>query len=153
MLSKQLKTAFIQLDIEVNNFEEAIRESMLPLKEDAAISQQYIDEVIKIYHETGPYIVLTRHVALPHAPGHLGAKKVAIGFTRLKHPVMSGNKDNDPVKFLFPLSAPDSHSHIALLSELADLLGDPDFLEEMAVVENSEEFITFLEEYEGGQNV
>lgn len=153
LLSKQLKRAFIQLDIEVDTFEEAIEKSMLPLKEAAAISQQYIDEVIRIYHETGPYIVLMRHVALPHAPGHCGAKKMAIGFTRLKRPIISGNKNNDPVKFLFPLSAPDSHSHISLLSELATLLGNSDFLEEMALAGDPDGFIAILEKYEGDQNV
>ena len=56
----------------------------------------------------GPYIVITKHVALPHARPEAGALESAIGIATLKHPVKFGNKDNDPVKYLFCLSATDN---------------------------------------------
>ena len=78
-----------------------------------------------------------------------GAKDVAIGFMRLKTPVTSGHRTNDPVKYLFPLSAKNNQAHIELLSELANLLGNPDFLKFIKVVSSREEFKNYIEKAEG----
>lgn len=149
MLSKAITPESVLLDIEAANFEDAIQLSAEPLKEQGYINQDYIDEIIRIYRQTGPYIVLTNQIALPHAPSTAGSEKVGLGFTRLKQPVVSGNRANDPVKFLFPLSAPDSSSHISLLSELADYLGDPSFIEFLGTVSSSKAFIDYLQKKEG----
>lgn len=149
LLSQELKSDYIQLDLEAENFEDAIRKSLEPLVRDGAVTDLYVKEVINIYHTTGPYIVITKHIALPHAPSAEGAQKLALGFTRLKTAVVSGNKENDPVSFLFPLSAPDNHSHIELLSELADLLSDSAFIDLIQKAKTSGEVIDFLKKYEG----
>ncbi|MDH6365584.1 PTS system ascorbate-specific IIA component [Enterococcus sp. PF1-24] len=149
MLSEVISSENILLDVEVTSFEEAIEKSLQPFLEQKIVKQSYINSVLQIYHETGPYIVITKHVAMPHAPIDDGALKLAIGFTRLKEPVISGNKLNDPVKFLFPLSTTDTQSHLDLLSELAELLSDKEFLEFLSQVQSSEQLINFLKEKEG----
>ncbi len=99
---------------------------MQPFLEADVVTEKYVETILKIYEETGPYIVITENIALPHATVESGAKDVAIGFMRLKTPVTSGHR-TDPVKYLFPLSAKNNQAHIELLSELANLLGNPDF--------------------------
>ena len=103
MLTKLIKAAYIQLDIEASSFEEAIELAMSPLVIDEVVTTDYVDKVIAILREIGPYIVITQNIAIPHAPSESGAKKLAIGFTRLKNAIVSGNSANDPVKFLFSL--------------------------------------------------
>ena len=144
MLSVLLKEDYIQLDISVENFDEAIKASAQPLLTADVIENEYISSILSIYHEIGPYIVITKQIALPHAPIEKGAKKLALGFTRLE--------SNDPVKFLFPLSAPDNESHISLLSELAELLGNKDFLELLGRMTEKNELIAFLKKFEGENN-
>jgi len=53
---------------------------------------------------------------------------------------------------LFPLSAPDNESHISLLSELAELLGNKDFLELLGRMTEKNELIAFLKKFEGENN-
>ncbi len=130
MLSKVIKDEYIQLDVQANNFEEAIRKALQPFLEADVVIEKYVETILKIYEETGPYIVITENIALPHATVESGAKDVAIGFMRLKTPVTSGHRTNDPVKYLFSLSAKNNQAHIELLSELANLLGNPDFLKQ-----------------------
>ena len=98
-----IKEDYIQLDISVENFDEAIKASAQPLLTADVIENEYISSILSIYHEIGPYIVITKQIALPHAPIE-GAKKLALGFTRLERPVISGHESNDPVKFCFPLA-------------------------------------------------
>ena len=146
MLSKVIKDEYIQLDVQANNFEEAIRKAFL---EADVVTEKYVETILKIYEETGPYIVITENIALPHATVESGAKDVAIGFMRLKTPVTSGHRTNDPVKYLFSLSAKNNQAHIELLSELANLLGNPDFLKFIKVVSSREEFKNYIEKAEG----
>lgn len=144
MLQESIEEAYIQLDLEVNSFEEAIRKSFNPLVEKEAVTKKYVDSVIRIFEETGPYIVITKNIALPHAPVEDGAKKLALGFVRLKVPVVSGHSTNDPVKYLFPLSAEANEEHIELLSKLADLLSQKSFIDFLETVSSKEAFINYL---------
>lgn len=100
MLSKVIKDEYIQLDVQANNFEEAIRKALQPFLEADVVTEKYVETILKIY-EDKLYIVITENIALPHATVESGAKDVAIGFMRLKTPVTSGHRTNDPVKYLF----------------------------------------------------
>lgn len=144
MLQESIEESYIQLDVEAENFEEAIKKSFDPLIENDAVTDKYVEAVIRIYQETGPYIVITKNIALPHAPVEDGANKLGLGFVRLKVPVVSGHKTNDPVKYLFPLSAKASNDHIELLSKLADLLSQQRFIEFLEQVSSKEEFINYF---------
>lgn len=144
MLQESIEESYIQLDVEAENFEEAIKKSFDPLIENGAVTNKYAEAVIRIYQETGPYIVITKNIALPHAPVEDGANKLGLGFVRLKVPVVSGHKTNDPVKYLFPLSAKASNDHIELLSKLADLLSQQRFIEFLEKVSSKEEFINYF---------
>ena len=64
--------------------ERSNRESAQPLLEEDKITQGYIDKIIEIAEETGPYIVVAEHIALPHAPSEYGAKELAMGITDIK---------------------------------------------------------------------
>lgn len=147
MLHESIDESYIQLDVEVENFEEAIRKAFEPLVEKATVTQGYVESVVQIYQKNGPYIVITKNIALPHAPVADGAKKLGLGFVRLKHPVVSGHETNDPVKYLFPLSAKGSNDHIELLSKLAELLSQPAFITFLEKVSTKEEFLNYFREH------
>lgn len=144
MLQESIEESYVQLDVEAENFEEAIKKSFDPLVKNEVVTKNYVQSILRIYHETGPYIVITKNIALPHAPVEEGANKLGLGFVRLKVPVVSGHGTNDPVKYLFPLSAKASNEHIELLSKLADLLSEKDFIEFLEVVSSKEEFIDYF---------
>lgn len=144
MLQESIEESYVQLDVEAENFEEAIKKSFDPLVESEAVTTNYVQSILRIYHETGPYIVITKNIALPHAPVEEGANKLGLGFVRLKKPVISGHSTNDPVKYLFPLSAKASNEHIELLSKLANLLSEKKFIDFLEVVSSKEEFIDYF---------
>lgn len=74
LLSELLKEDYIQLDISVENFDEAIKASAQPLLTADVIENEYISSILSIYHEIGPYIVITKQIALPHAPIEKGQR-------------------------------------------------------------------------------
>lgn len=143
-----IKEEFIQLGIEVDDWEEAIRKSAAPLLSGGKITAEYIEKIIETTQTLGPYIVVTKHVALPHAPTQYGALDLAMGITTLKTPVVSGNQSNDPVKYLFCMSAKDSESHLESMAELVDLLSDQKFYQVLESAKEPKDILNYIIERE-----
>jgi mannitol/fructose-specific phosphotransferase system IIA component (Ntr-type) len=148
MLSKIINENLIRLNVSATDWEDAVRKSASALLENGKITASYIDEMINTCKEAGPYIVITKHVALPHARPEAGAKEIAIGIATLEHPVEFGNEDNDPVKYIFSLSAVDQNTHIQAMSELAELLDKEEFYDVLDKAENAEEVMNYIRAHE-----
>lgn len=148
MLKELTSEGLVRLNIDAKNWQEAIRKSADALLQNGKITHAYIDAIINTMQETGPYIVITKYVALPHARPEAGAIESAIGIATLKNPVEFGNKENDPVKYLFCLSAVDNNSHLNALAELMELLERKDFYELLDCAEKPSEVMDFIKNLE-----
>jgi mannitol/fructose-specific phosphotransferase system IIA component (Ntr-type) len=148
MLSNFTNESLIRLKVSCKDWEDAIRKSASALLENGKVTASYIDAMISTAKEAGPYIVITKHVALPHARPETGAKEIAIGIATLEHPVEFGNKDNDPVKYVFSLSATDPESHVHAMAELADLLDKEEFYNVLDNAKNAEEIMNYIRAHE-----
>ena len=129
MLKDMVSERLVRLQIEADNWGDAVRQAAQPLVDENKAKMSYVDDIIKGVKEMGPYIVLTKHVALPHARPESGALENAIGVATLKTPVEFGNEENDPVKYMFCLCATGNSEHLNALAELAGLFEDKDFFE------------------------
>ena len=150
MLSDLLDESLVQLNVEASDWEDAIRKATAPLVANGKVTEGYVDDIIKGVHELGPYIVITEHVALPHARPESGALESAVGIVTLKNPVEFGSEDNDPVKYLFPLSAKDNDSHLSALQSLVELLSDSDFFAKLDACKDAKEVVDLVHAKERG---
>ncbi len=148
MLSEITNEALIKLNVKAKDWEDAIRQSAAVLVENNKATEEYVDAMVATTKESGPYIVITKHVALPHARPEAGAKDIAIGIATLDTPVVFGNEENDPVKYVFSLSAVDSNSHLRAMSELVELLDEEEFFRTLDKAKNAEEIINYIKEKE-----
>ncbi|WP_208559055.1 PTS sugar transporter subunit IIA [Marinilactibacillus kalidii] len=148
MLSQLISQDAIQLDIEAVNWIDAIRKSAVPLLKSNKITNHYVERVIEIAKETGPYIVVAKKIALPHAPSDAGALESSMSITVLNQAVEFGHESNDPVKYLFFLSATDSTSHLEALAALVELLDDEVFLRLLDKSKSSEEVYRYIQNKE-----
>ncbi len=144
MLLEKVKLSDIQIGCVAANWEEAIRLSAAPLKENGAVSQNYIDEIVESVYINGPYFVLTKGLALAHARPETGANRLAVNFTTFKTPVSFGAGENDPVYLIITLAATDPDSHLDLLGELADILMDEGHMLKLFAAKTPEEFRKLL---------
>ena len=69
MLKDLTDEKLIRLNIEAADWEEAIRKSAQPLIDEHKVKPSYVDDMITGVKENGPYIVLTKHVALTRQTG------------------------------------------------------------------------------------
>lgn len=144
MLKDLLNEELILLNINASDWEDAIRKAAQPLVDEKKVTESYVDDIIVGVKNNGPYIVLTEHVALPHARPESGALESALGVATLKTPVEFGNEANDPVKYLFTLSAKDSSQHLSALSELAGLFEDKGFFNLLDNSNNPKEIMEYI---------
>ncbi len=148
MLSDLTNETLIKLKVPAKNCEDAIRQSASVLVENGKVTKEYVDAMVNTAKESGAYIVITKHVALPHARPEAGAKEIAIGIATLEDPVKFGHKDNDPVKYVFTLSAVDNNSHLRAMSELVELLEMDEFFRTLDNAKDPKEVIDFIKAHE-----
>lgn len=134
----------IKLNIQADDWEDAIRKSAQMLIDEGKVKGEYVDDMVNAVKESGPYFVLTKNVALPHARPESGALESAIGIATLKTPVNFGSEANDPIKYLFCLSAKNSTEHLNALTELAGLFEDKKFFDLLDKTEDKEEILNYI---------
>ena len=89
----------------------------------------YTEAMIDVVRDMGPYIVLAPGLAMPHARPEMGAKQVGTALVTLEKPIDFGSPENDPVSVAVFLCAPNKEEHIQLLTDIATLFEDEEFLD------------------------
>jgi mannitol/fructose-specific phosphotransferase system IIA component (Ntr-type) len=144
MLKDLLTAETMRLNVEVKDWEEAVKIGGGLLEKAGAIKHRYIDAMIDVIKKIGPYVVIAPGIAMPHARPEDGAKKVGISLITLKNPVNFGNKENDPVKIVLCISAVDHSAHLKLLSELAEFLQDREKITKIIAANDIKEVLAVL---------
>ncbi|MBD2899753.1 Ascorbate-specific PTS system EIIA component [Actinomadura sp. RB99] len=106
-------------DVAARDWREAVREAASALVATGAAGEGYPAACERVVEENGPYIVLTKGLALVHARPEDGGLAVGVGVTRLAAPVEFGHPDNDPVDLLLAFCTPDPDAHVGTLAALA----------------------------------
>ena len=131
----------VAVDVEVKDWQEAIRAAGNLMFADGAVEERFADAMIRVAKEFGPYIVVAPGIALPHARPEDGVIKASIAVLRLKTSVNFGNVDNDPVYLVVALAAVDHKQHIQGLSELASVLGDEENIKKIKACKTKEDLL------------
>ena len=107
----------------------------------------YTEAMIDGVRDMGPYIVLAPGLAMPHARPEMGAKQVGAALVTLEKPIDFGSPENDPVSVAIFLCAPNKDEHIQLLTDIATLFEDEEFLDAAVNFESIEDVQSFLAEH------
>lgn len=107
----------------------------------------YTEAMIDVVRDMGPYIVLAPGLAMPHARPEMGAKQVGTALVTLEKPIDFGSPKNDPVSVAVFLCAPNKEEHIQLLTDIATLFEDEEFLDAAVNFESIEDVQAFLSEH------
>lgn len=139
MLNDWLTSDRIQIRTDITDWRLAVEVSAEPLLKEGIITPEYLTAIFAQREKLGPYFVLAPGIAMPHARPEEGAKGLGLSLLTLPHGVKFNSEDNDPVYTVVMLSAPDKHSHIELISELAELFSSD---EEMQKIHQAKEVKT-----------
>lgn len=144
MIEKMITPDLIKLRVKATDWEDAIHQAGEPLVKAGDVSQDYVEAIIASVKKNGPYFVIAPHVALAHAPIESGAKKQAMGLTTLDPAIKFNNPDNDPVRYVFTLSATDNNSHLKAMQELVELLSQDAFYDALDQAQSPDDVLRFI---------
>ena len=128
-------------------WEDVIRHGGQLMVDAGFIEPTYTEAMIDVVRDMGPYIVLAPGLAMPHARPEMGAKQVGAALVTLEKPIDFGSPENDPVSVAIFLCAPNKDEHIQLLTDIATLFEDEEFLDAAVNFESIEDVQSFLAEH------
>jgi PTS system ascorbate-specific IIA component len=122
---------------------EAVRLAGELLARDGVVEERYVEAMVRVTEELGPYAVIAPGVAMPHARPEDGAREVGLSLVVLREGVNFGSP-NDPVYVVIGFAAKDRTSHLRVLQQLAEFLSEPDVIDELKRVRSEDELRTLL---------
>jgi PTS system ascorbate-specific IIA component len=129
----------VGVGVSLPSWQEAVRAVGRLLVQSQAAEEAYIEAMVRMAEEMGPYIVITTGIAIPHARPEEGALKVGFAAIQLDPPLFFGNPENDPVYLVIGFCTPNASAHVALLSRIARLIGQDGFPDQVKDVRTADE--------------
>lgn len=126
-LYKYVSEYNIQLNLEVNNWEEAIRISALPLLNNNDITEEYIEAMIDNIRSLGAYIVVDDGIAIPHARPDKYVKNFGMTINTFKTPITIGSHSD--IKIFITIASKNNENHIKLITQIMKLIEDESFID------------------------
>lgn len=136
------------VDSPVADWEQGVELGSQLLISNKYVGQDYIDEIIKITAEHGPYYIIAPHIALLHVAPKENTKANAISFTYFKNPIKFKAEEHYHVNFCLALLAKDNSSHMDILQAVAMLFTNQDFLNELQKCSSKKELIKVFKKYD-----
>ena len=115
---------FINIVEDVYDWKESIKIAAKPLVSKGFIDEKYIQRMIGNIQKNGPYVVINKGFALPHADKTGVVKKTSFSFLKLRKPVIYNAGEMDPVKY-------ENEDHTKALFELVNLFQVDSFNNEL----------------------
>ncbi len=147
-LSRLLDRAAVRIGAPAADWRAAVRASGEALVATGATDPAYTDEMIATVDELGPYIVIAPGIALAHSRPSPAVHRAALSLVTLLEPVEFGHRDNDPVRLVIGLAAPDDEGHVSALATLAEFLSEEPRREALFDARDADEVIRMIGAYE-----
>ncbi len=122
MLLDYITPELIELQVQAQDWQEAVRAGGRLLVESEICEPRYVDAMVAAVEDLGPYMVLAPGIALAHARPEDGMLKVGMSIINLAAPVEFGSEENDPVYLVISFGGIDKESHVQMLQTLAIFL-------------------------------
>ena len=147
-LSRLLPPSAIRIGASADDWRSAVRVSGDALVASGVTEDAYTDEMIATVEQLGPYIVIAPGIALAHARPSPAVRRAGMSVVTLARPVEFGHRENDPVRLVVGLAAPDADGHVAALATLADFLSDESRRAALLMAPTADTIRAMVEEFE-----
>lgn len=139
----------ITVGLEAADWEAAIRDGARPLVP-TCVEPRYVDAMVENVRTMGPYIVLTKGIALPHSLSTDGVLRSGISLATLRKPVKFGHKYNDPVRLVVSIATSNKKEHMREMSKLTTLISSRGFVRRICEAGDAGSVLRIIHEMNGG---
>ena len=132
-----------------DSWQDSIYGAAQPMVDDGTLDNQYLDKIIENVNTYGPYFIIMPNVAMPHSTlGGTGVYKTAIGFCKVKEPVVfDPNDETKNARLFFTLAAVDNEQHLQNMVQLSGMLVKEGIIEDLLAAETKEDLLDIDKKY------
>lgn len=132
-----------------DSWQDSIYGAAQPMVADGTLDNQYLDKIIENVNTYGPYFIIMPNVAMPHSTlGGTGVYKTAIGFCKVKEPVVfDPNDETKNARLFFTLAAVDNEQHLQNMVQLSGMLVKEGIVEDLLAAETKEDLLDIDKKY------
>ncbi len=132
-----------------DSWQDSIYGAAQPMVADGTLDNQYLDKIIENVNTYGPYFIIMPDVAMPHSTlGGTGVYKTAIGFCKVKEPVVfDPNDETKNARLFFTLAAVDNEQHLQNMVQLSEMLVKEGIVEDLLAAETKEDLLDIDKKY------
>lgn len=134
-----LKEENILIDVVAKNWKESIEIVGNDLVNKKKIKKEYINDMIENIVNYGPYVVIQKGFALPHASISNNVLETSFVLARLKNPVKYNAFELDPIKYVCVLAVTEDKNHLKALFEFINLIRNKNFLKKLNLAKTSKD--------------
>lgn len=121
----------------VTDWKDAVRQAAAPLLENGSIEPEYVKAIIEEHDYDNPYMILGKHVSIPHASPEKGVNRTAMSILCIQKGIPFSS--NFHVHLVVIIAAKEKEKHIRALFQLSQLaLVHEDVLQIAAAKEKSD---------------
>ena len=121
-LAQLLPPEKIRCHLVASDWEDAVRLTGSILVDTGDVTPDFIQSMIDTVKNAGPYIVISKGVALIHGEVGCGVNRLSMSLVTLKEPVFFHHPTNDPVRLILCLAPVDNSSHVSALEDFIRLI-------------------------------
>ena len=140
-----IRPEMIALDLKADTWIDAIQMCGNILLANDAITQSYIDSIIRAVYINGPYFVFWPGVALAHAEPAISETEIfAASMIRLRKPIWFGSQYNDPVKYVFMFYASELENDVEKMIKLISICASPTLFQKLDECSTADEIFRLI---------
>lgn len=147
MLKDILTVDLIETDVTASSWKEAIEAVGNILVKNKKVEQSFINSMVGVVEEFGPYMILIPQVAFFHGRPGPEVHEACLSLITLKNPVYFTEFDNQMITCAFGFGAIDSDSHINMLMSVSTLLQNERFIELIRNNGTKESILEIIQNY------
>ena len=147
MIKDYLQKELVETNVECKTWREAAKKTGKLLLKENKIEPEFIESMIQVVEEFGPYMILLPKVCFFHGQPGENVKEPCLSLSVLKDPVYFDDFDHQEIKCAFAFGAIDSDSHMAMLMAVTKILQDEKFIHLITNNGSKEEIMKIIEEY------
>lgn len=128
----------------VDSFEDAIRQSAVPIVESAHIEPRYVEAMVAEHTKNESYIIMGEGVVIPHAAPDDGVNDVTMSLLKIDEGVHFAD---EIIHLVVVIAAVDKQQHLKALLQLKDLAQSTSARESVFNANSEEEIHALLQKY------
>lgn len=128
MIKEILNERVVRTDVDCAGWRDCVRTCGELLAAEGKIEPPFIDSMIGTVEELGPYMILMPGVAFFHGRPSADVHEACLSLITLKDSVKFDEFDGQEIRCAFGFGAVDADSHVEMLTHVAKLLQDQEFV-------------------------